>query len=152
VSRGFRVPPTRRRESAVALFYIFYRAIWTLNLTSPYAVFASLFLYVGELYGVLSMVLYFLQVWDTTEPPEKPPLPDRTVDVFVPTYNEDPDLLRVSLRACVGMTYPHRTYLCDDGGTEARLRDPEKGPPSAARAATLKAICREYQHWLAWAK
>lgn len=130
-------------SSTVAIFYIFYRAIWTLNLTSPYAVFASLFLYIGELYGVLTMVLYFLQVWDTTEPPEKPPLPGRTVDVFVPTYNEDPDLLRVTLRACVAMDYPHKTYLCDDGGTEARLRDPQKGPPSAARAAALKAICAE---------
>jgi cellulose synthase/poly-beta-1,6-N-acetylglucosamine synthase-like glycosyltransferase/predicted Zn-dependent protease len=130
-------------SSAVALFYLFYRVVWTLNLTSPYAVFASLFLYVGEFYGVVTMLLFFLQVWDTTEPPQQPVLPDRTVDVFVPTYNEDPDLLRVTLQACVAMDYPHRTYLCDDGGTEARVKDPKKGPEAAARAATLRAICDE---------
>jgi predicted Zn-dependent protease/cellulose synthase/poly-beta-1,6-N-acetylglucosamine synthase-like glycosyltransferase len=129
--------------SAVAIFYLGYRAACTLNLTSPYAVFASLFLYVGEFYGVVTMLLYFLQVWDTTEPPEQPVLQGRTVDVFVPTYNEDPDILRVTLQACVGMHYPHRTYLCDDGGTEARLKDPQKGPTSAERAATLRAICKE---------
>jgi predicted Zn-dependent protease/cellulose synthase/poly-beta-1,6-N-acetylglucosamine synthase-like glycosyltransferase len=130
-------------SSAVALFYLGYRAVWTLNLTSPYAVFASLFLYIGEFYGVVTMLLYFLQVWDTTEPPEQPVLPARTVEVFVPTYNEDPDILRVTLRACVAMDYPHKTYLCDDGGTEARLKDPQKGPGAAERAATLKAICAE---------
>jgi predicted Zn-dependent protease/cellulose synthase/poly-beta-1,6-N-acetylglucosamine synthase-like glycosyltransferase len=130
-------------SSAVAIFYLGYRAVCTLNLTSPYAVFASVFLYVGEFYGVVTMLLYFLQVWDTTEPPEQPVLEGRTVDVFVPTYNEDPDLLRVTLQACVAMDYPHRTFLCDDGGTEARLKDPQKGPGSAERAATLKAICAE---------
>src|SRR6516165_1153623 len=130
-------------SSAVAIFYLGYRAVCTLNVTSPYAVFASLFLYVGEFYGVITMLLYFLQVWDTTEPPQQPVLPERTVDVFVPTYNEDPDLLRVTLQACVAMDYPHRTYLCDDGGTEARLKDPEKGPPSRKRAEALKALCEE---------
>jgi cellulose synthase/poly-beta-1,6-N-acetylglucosamine synthase-like glycosyltransferase/tetratricopeptide (TPR) repeat protein len=130
-------------SSAVALFYLVYRAVWTLNLTSGYAVFASLFLYIGELYGVITMLLYFLQVWDTTEPPEQPVLEGRTVDVFVPTYNEDPDLLRVTLQACVAMDYPHKTYLCDDGGTDARINDPQKGPAAAERAALLKAICAE---------
>jgi tetratricopeptide (TPR) repeat protein/cellulose synthase/poly-beta-1,6-N-acetylglucosamine synthase-like glycosyltransferase len=140
--------PTLRQHiilvsSAVALFYLFYRAVWTLNLTSPYAMFASVFLYVGEFYGVVTMLLFFLQVWDTTEPPEAPVLKARSVDVFVPTYNEDPDILRVTLQACVNMRYPHRTYLCDDGGTEARLKDAQKGPAAAERAATLKAICEE---------
>jgi cellulose synthase/poly-beta-1,6-N-acetylglucosamine synthase-like glycosyltransferase/predicted Zn-dependent protease len=130
-------------SSGVALFYLCYRGLWTLNLTAPYAVFASLFLYMGECYGVLTMLLYFLQVWDTTEPPEQPVLPGRTVDVFVPTYNEDPDILRVTLQACVNMHYPHKTYLCDDGGTEARVQDPQKGPAAAQRQATLQAICAE---------
>jgi tetratricopeptide (TPR) repeat protein/cellulose synthase/poly-beta-1,6-N-acetylglucosamine synthase-like glycosyltransferase len=130
-------------SSGVAFSYLVYRVLWTLNLTSAYAIFVSLFLYVAELYGVMNMLLYFLQVWDTTEPPQQSVPPGRTVDVFVPTYNEDPDMLRVTLQACVRMNYPHKTYLCDDGGTEARINDPEKGPPSAARAATLKKICEE---------
>src|SRR6516165_8747516 len=96
-------------SSAVAIFYLGYRAVCTLNLTSPYAMFASVFLYVGEFYGVVTMLLFFLQVWDTTEPPEAPVLKARSVDVFVPTYNEDPDILRVTLQACVNMRYPHRT-------------------------------------------
>ena len=129
--------------SAVAVSYLVYRGLYTLNLTSAYASFASLFLYVGEVYGVVNMLLYFVQVWEVYEPPERPPLPNRTVDVFVPTYNEDPDLLRLTLLACAKMDYPHKTYLCDDGGTEARCNDPEKGPPSRERQAKLLAICEE---------
>jgi tetratricopeptide (TPR) repeat protein/cellulose synthase/poly-beta-1,6-N-acetylglucosamine synthase-like glycosyltransferase len=129
--------------SFICLFYLVYRGFFTLNLGGPYAVFASLFLYVSECYGVVVMLLFFLQVWDVSHPPQQPVLEGHTVDVFVPTYNEDVDLLRTTLRACVAMDYPHRTYLCDDGGTDARVNDPEKGPASRARAAALKALCAE---------
>lgn len=129
--------------SLISIVYLVYRGLYTLNLTTPYAVFASTFLYVGELYGIINMLLYFMQVWEVYEPPQKPILVGRTVDIFVPTYNEDPELLRATLRACSQIDYPHRTYLCDDGGTEARCKDPEKGPPSIKRANELKAICAE---------
>jgi hypothetical protein len=95
--------------------YLTYRAIFTFNLTTPYAIFASTALFVAELYtGILSL-LYLLQVWRPSEPPQQPVLPDRTVDVFVPTYNEDVQILRTTLRACVALDYPHRTYVLDDG-------------------------------------
>jgi cellulose synthase/poly-beta-1,6-N-acetylglucosamine synthase-like glycosyltransferase len=129
-------------SSAVAVLFLVYRTFFTLNLTA-YAVFASVVLLVGETYDVLTMLLYFLQVWDTTEPPEQTVLQGRTVDVFVPTYNEDPDILRVTLQACVAMDYPHRTFLCDDGGTDARVNDPEKGPGARKHQDLLKAMCAE---------
>jgi cellulose synthase/poly-beta-1,6-N-acetylglucosamine synthase-like glycosyltransferase/tetratricopeptide (TPR) repeat protein len=100
---------------AICLGYLTYRLLYTLNLTTPYAIAISLFLYVGELYGVFVLCLFFLQVWDPTEPPQQPILEDRTVDVFVPTYNEDPQLLRATLEACIRLEYPHKTYVCDDG-------------------------------------
>ena len=129
--------------ASICLFYLLYRGLFTLNLTTWYATSASLLLYVAEMYGVVVVLLFFLQVWDTREPPQQPVLMGRTVDVFVPTYNEDPDLLRTTLQACVRMDYPHHTFLCDDGGTEARCNDPEKGPPSLERQAKLLAICEE---------
>jgi tetratricopeptide (TPR) repeat protein/cellulose synthase/poly-beta-1,6-N-acetylglucosamine synthase-like glycosyltransferase len=127
----------------VCLVYLIYRAVFTLNLSGPYAVFASLFLYVAEVYGVAVVLLYFLQIWDVREPPQQPVLEGRTVEVFVPTYNEDPDMLRTTLLACVRMDYPHKVYLCDDGGTEARCKDKDKGPAARERADKLKAICAE---------
>ncbi len=130
-------------SAAIAICYLTYRLLFTLNLTTPYAAFASVFLFAAEIFGVVGMLLFFFQVWDTYEPPQQPILEGRTVDVFVPTYNETPDLLRTTLAACVAMDYPHRTYLCDDGGTEARVNNPEKGPAARERAETLKALCAE---------
>jgi cellulose synthase/poly-beta-1,6-N-acetylglucosamine synthase-like glycosyltransferase/tetratricopeptide (TPR) repeat protein len=101
--------------SAVCVFYLAYRAFFTFNLSTPYAVFASVFLYVGEFFGIVNLLLYFLQVWEVDEPPPQPVLEGRTVDVLVPTYNEDPALLRATLEACIRMDYPHKTYVLDDG-------------------------------------
>ncbi len=99
----------------ICAIYLVYRGLYTLNLESPYAVFASLILYLAEVWGCVSLALFFLQVWDVKEPPEQPVLEGRTVDVFVPTYNEDVQMLRGTLQACVAMEYPHRTYVLDDG-------------------------------------
>ena len=99
----------------ICVFYLAYRAIFTFNLSTSYAVFASVFLYVGEFFGIMNLLLYFLQVWEVTETPAQPVLEGRTVDVLVPTYNEDPALLRATLEACIRMDYPHKTYVLDDG-------------------------------------
>ncbi|VTR96760.1 tetratricopeptide repeat protein [Tuwongella immobilis] len=101
--------------SLISIAYVVYRGLFTLNLATPWATFASLFLYIGEVYGLIVLLLFFLQVWDPFEPPEQPVLDGVTVDVFVPTYNEDPAMLRATLEACIRMDYPHNTYVCDDG-------------------------------------
>ncbi len=123
--------------------YLLYRICFTLNFTTPYAVCASLALYVAELFMGVLLGLFLLQVWRLDEPPEQPILPDRTVDVLVPTYNEDVQILRTTLLACVRMDYPHKTILCDDGGTDARINDPDKGSEAHKRQELLKALCAE---------
>jgi cellulose synthase/poly-beta-1,6-N-acetylglucosamine synthase-like glycosyltransferase len=130
---------------AVSLTYLVYRGAFTLNLTTTYAVVASMLLLIAEAYGVFCVFLYCVQVWDPSEPPQMPVLEGRTVDVFVPTYNEDVMILRATLEACVRMDYPHRTFLCDDGGTAQRLNDPdpEKARKARERAGELKALCAE---------
>ncbi|HJZ92117.1 MAG TPA: glycosyltransferase [Gemmataceae bacterium] len=99
----------------VCIFYLTYRALWTFNDTGSYAYTASLLLYIAEAFGIFNLFLFFLQVWEVDEPPPQPVLEGRTVDVFVPTYNEDVALLRATLEACVRMDYPHKTYVLDDG-------------------------------------
>jgi cellulose synthase/poly-beta-1,6-N-acetylglucosamine synthase-like glycosyltransferase/predicted Zn-dependent protease len=139
----------RFRQSLILLtcvtcvVYLVYRACFTMNVTTPYAVCVSLALFVAELFMGVLMLLFLLQVWRLDEPPEQPILPDRTVDVLVPTYNEDVEILRTTLLACVQMEYPHKTYLCDDGGTDARINDPEKGPAARKRQQSLQALCVE---------
>ena len=104
--------------SVVTIGYLVYRGAYTLNHDHWYAAVASWLLYSAELWGGLSLLLFFLQVWDTTEPEVPPPLEGVSVDVFVPTYNEDIAILRGTLQACLAMDYPHRTILLDDGHRE----------------------------------
>lgn len=99
----------------VCVAYLAYRVYWTFNDTGPYAMTASVLLYAAEAFGILNLFLFFLQVWEVKEPPVQPVLEGRTVDVFVPTFNEDPALLRATLEACVRIDYPHKTYVLDDG-------------------------------------
>ncbi|MBO0698571.1 MAG: glycosyltransferase, partial [Zavarzinella sp.] len=99
----------------VCIAYLAYRVNWTFNTSGPYAYTASLLLFVAECFGILNLFLFFLQVWDVSEPPARPVLEGRTVDVFVPTLDEDVALLRATLEACVRMDYPHKTYVLDDG-------------------------------------
>jgi cellulose synthase (UDP-forming) len=40
---------------------------------------------------------------------------DWSVDVFVPTYNEPLEVLEATLTGCNAITYPHTTYVLDDG-------------------------------------
>lgn len=125
---------------AVCLGYLVYRAQYTLNLEGAYATFASLLLYGAEVFGCFSLLLFFLQVWDVREPAEEPILENRTVDVLVPTYNEDVQLLRATLQACVNLEYPHQTYVLDDGHRdEVRELAEELGVRYISRDSNLHA-------------
>ncbi|ODU01576.1 MAG: hypothetical protein ABS89_07125 [Thiobacillus sp. SCN 63-1177] len=41
------------------------------------------------------------------------------VDVFIPTYNEDVEMVRRTALAARAMKYPHETWILDDGNREA---------------------------------
>jgi cellulose synthase/poly-beta-1,6-N-acetylglucosamine synthase-like glycosyltransferase/predicted Zn-dependent protease len=103
----------------VSVIYLGFRGAFTLNFDSVYATCASLSLYVAELYGCLLMHLYFFQIWEIVEPDPVEPLQNRTVDVFIPTFNEDPSLLRGTISAALALDYVHETYVLDDGNRPA---------------------------------
>ncbi len=96
-------------------FYLVYRAAFTFNMNGAYAIFASLCLYAAECYGALLMSLYYFSIWKTVDPEPVEAPPGRTVDVFIPTFNEDPELLRGTIVAALALDYPHETYVLDDG-------------------------------------
>lgn len=100
---------------ATTIVYLVLRALFTMNLSSPLGVAFSLMLYAAECYGGLLLFLFFFQIWDVRNPPPAPVLRGRTVDVLIPTYNEDAQLLRGTISAALSIDYPHRTYVLDDG-------------------------------------
>ncbi|MGN6244999.1 MAG: glycosyltransferase family 2 protein [Motilibacteraceae bacterium] len=90
----------------------------------------GLALLVSELYGAISLTT-MAALSTQARPSVRPPLPDRqfSVDVFVCTYDEPVEVLRPTLVGARNLTYPHATYLLDDG----------RRPDMAALAAELGA-------------
>ncbi len=94
------------------LFYLTYRVLYTLNLD---ALWFSIIFLLAEVQGVVMLFLFFFDVWSPRGADPPPPPPGFTVDVFIPTYNEDTSILRKTILGAVGMSYPHKTYVLDDG-------------------------------------
>lgn len=116
--------PARRRLRAVAAVaglavyaaYLAYRVAYTIN---PDALVFSLAVFLAEVHGFFSLAFYYFQVWQLRRRRVPPPPDGVSVDVFITTYNEDVDLLRQTVRGALGMRYPHRTFVLDDGRRSA---------------------------------
>ncbi|TGJ95300.1 cellulose synthase, partial [Actinotalea fermentans ATCC 43279 = JCM 9966 = DSM 3133] len=73
-------------------------------------------LVLAETYSLGETVLYSLTMWNARRRPPAPPAPEGlSVDVFVTTYNEPVDLVLRTAIAARDMTYPHATWILDDG-------------------------------------
>ena len=73
-------------------------------------------LVLAETYSLIDSLLFGLGMWRLKEretPP--PPRPGLSVDVFIATYNEPIDLVMTTARAAKAISYPHRTWVLDDG-------------------------------------
>ncbi len=130
--------------------------IWRVQYAIPWhddtlSLVLSLILLVAEIFSV---TLYFLGVFTVIHPLRREPAPfdmNRedlpTVDVFVPSYNESPELLRTTLLAATSIIYPTdklRVYLLDDGGTDNYCaRDNEAGQLARKRRSVLQQLCKE---------
>lgn len=136
----------------ITLRYLAWRGTSTLHANDWLSMIAVLLLFAAEIYAaaihflgmVVNVAPYRRPLLSLRELPEDVPLP--TVDVLVPSYNEDPALLEVTLRAALLMRYPRhllRVYLLDDGATEQKLNSAEPAVAQAAqeRGAALKALC-----------
>ncbi len=137
----------------LTLRYIFWRGQGTLPPIDDVASFAvGMLLFVAEVYAVL---VHFLGIFICFAPIRRPtpPLPARldefpSVDVFIPSYNEDPEILENTLVAARKMRYPAgklAVYLLDDGGTDEKVghSDPVKAAAAQERRATLQQLCAD---------
>lgn len=109
------------------------------------------------------IVFLFLSVFVMADPLKRrrtPAMPTDapTVDIFVPSYNEDYDIVANTLAAAKAVEYPAdklNVYLLDDGATDQKLNsdDPETAATALERKAQLSALCaRLGVHYLARAR
>ncbi|HYD99194.1 MAG TPA: glycosyltransferase, partial [Alphaproteobacteria bacterium] len=114
---------------ALGAWYIAWR--WTDSLNWD-ALWFAIPLAVAETLAYLGLILFTVNLWKTEDPPRRPPpasirdctaddQPDRpiAVDIFIATYNEDEELVRLSIRDAKRVRYPHpidcRVHVLDDG-------------------------------------
>ncbi len=94
------------------LGYLTWRIGWSGEGASPVA-FAMLL--ATELYGIYALAILTWFSWSLPPAQRPPTTPGRTVDVYVCTYNEPAEVVMATLAGCRALTYPHTTYLLDDG-------------------------------------
>ncbi len=111
-----RHPRVLRALALVALVwgvgYLTWRVGWSGQGASP-VVYGMLI--VTEFYGLYALAILTWFSW--SRPPAVRPeaTPDRAVDVYVCTYDEPVEVVMATLAGCRALTYPHTTWLLDDG-------------------------------------
>lgn len=92
-------------------------------------------LVLAESYSFVDAFLFGATMWRIKERgAPAPPDPAVTVDVFVTTYNEPVELVLTTARAAQRITFPHKTWILDDGARQ-EMR-------TAAEAAQIGYITR----------
>ncbi len=114
----------RARQGVILLFLAV--GVWYLNwrlgsFNAAHPIF-SWMLYGAEVFGFVTAVLNVFMTWRLSVRSAPPPAVGLKVDVFIPTYNEDVDMVRRTALAARAMDYPHETWILDDGNREA-MRD-----------------------------
>ncbi len=157
--------PSAKAASAVRVFlivanfalYLRY-LVWRGSETLPFelgwlAAACGMVLFLTECYCFVHQSLSHLtEVGKTKRVPLPLPADHQTwptVDVFIPTYDEDPNIVRTTVIAATQMDFPAeklRVYILDDGGTHALLEDADQIRASrrAARVAKVQEIASRY--------
>jgi cellulose synthase (UDP-forming) len=134
--------------SFLSLRYFAWRINDTIGFHDWASFAAALLLLAAELYG---LTIYLLGAFVNAYPIDRhpPPLPEDpeklpTVDILIPTYNEDQELLEITLLAATQIRYPksrYTVYLCDDGGSVQRRQRKDVGASAWERFHTLRQLC-----------
>lgn len=73
-------------------------------------------LVLAETYSLIDAYLFGITMWRLKERGDAPPPPEgATVDVFITTYNEPVEMVAATAAAARDITFPHRTWVLDDG-------------------------------------
>lgn len=138
--------------SLVVLRYVYWRTTQTLpSISDPVDFIPGMILYAAEMY---CFAILCISLVINVDPLRRPPLERLdddvlpTVDVFIPTYNEDEYILATTMAAALSMDYPKhklKVWLCDDGGTDQKCADknPEKAAAAKLRRETLQKLCAD---------
>jgi cellulose synthase (UDP-forming) len=136
----------------IVMRYLYWRFTSTLPSPSdPVGFTFGLILLMAEFYCVVVLII---SLTVNADPLVRKPLEREdddklpTVDVFIPTYNEDEYILATTIAAAKSMDYPPEklnVWLLDDGGTDQKCNDknPEKAAAAQLRRISLQRLCQQ---------
>ncbi len=118
-------------STVTTLRYLYYRLSYTINLEGVFNAFFSLLLLAAELYAIMTLFLAYFQTIKLKErtPIDISNIPESDlfkVDVYIPTYNEDVDIVRKTALGALAIDYPalrKRVYVLDDGRKYPKRRE-----------------------------
>ncbi|WON77081.1 UDP-forming cellulose synthase catalytic subunit [Serratia sp. UGAL515B_01] len=106
----------------VSCRYLWWRYTATLNWDDPVSLVCGLLLLMAETYAWVVLVLgYFQTIWPLNRQPVPMPADINawpTVDLMVPTYNEELSVVKPTIYAALGIDWPKEKitiYILDDG-------------------------------------
>ncbi len=137
---------------ALGARYLLWRWFYSLNTD---ALWFAIPVVIAETCAFIGLLLFVHNLWSVNDTP--PPNPPRkrsqvmetdddetliSVDIFLPTFNEDPELTRYSIRDALAVTYPYaldlRIHVLDDGNrTEMKKVALEEGVNYITREANI---------------
>ena len=140
---------------ALSIRYLLWRGIYTLKYSDVLSLIAVWLLFAAEIYaGITSILGAIVNAFPLSRPlltlegMDKATLP--TVDVMIPSYNEDEDILEVTIRAAKMLDYPKDKlfiHLLDDGGTDQKINadNPIAAQTAKQRRTDLQALCKRLE-------
>ncbi|MEY4923266.1 MAG: cellulose synthase catalytic subunit UDP-forming, partial [Pseudomonadota bacterium] len=106
----------------VSCRYLWWRYTETLNWDDPVSIVCGLLLLLAETYAWLVLMLgYFQTIWPLNRQPVSMPGDINSwpsIDILVPTYNEDLGVVKPTIYAALGIDWPKdkvNIYILDDG-------------------------------------
>lgn len=100
-------------DLTLGLYYVVWRYTASLNMR---ALWFAIPLVLAETYSFIDTILFIFMMWKPPRRTAPPPLEGATVDVYVTTYNEPVELVRLTAEAATRITWPNtQVYILDDG-------------------------------------
>ena len=138
---------------AIAARYLYWRATSTLpGIDDPASFIPGFLLFLAELYSIGMLLLSTVVSADPLKrkhvPLKGPESEYPTVDVYIPSYNEDDEILGTTVAAARNLDYPAdklNVYLLDDGGTDQKCNsdDPKARAEAIDRRERLQKFCKD---------
>ncbi|MBD2607659.1 UDP-forming cellulose synthase catalytic subunit [Scytonema hofmannii FACHB-248] len=133
------------------LRYLYYRTSYTLNFDGWINSIACLLLYFAELYAILTLVLAYVQTLKIKErqPISLAALPEEEwfqVDIYIPTFNEDVEIVRKTALASINCDYApgkKKVYVLDDGRPERYKQSDPRHESLRGRREQIRQMCEE---------